>query len=87
MCVCVWACGGGGRGAVQHHVTLTVALDADGEYFLWHRSNYENMGCFPETAVRQATVNLWLHKLTVAQVVKTFPPLDIILPSTPRSSM
>ena len=60
-------------GAVLHHVTLTVALDTDGEYFMWLGLNYENMGCVPETAVRQATVNLWLHKLTVSRLVKTFP--------------
>ena len=65
LCVCVCVCG---RSAAPR-----AALDADGKYFLWHRLNYDSMGCVSETAVRQATANLWLHKLTVPQLVKTFP--------------
>jgi len=60
------------RGCVWAPYSAT-SLDADDEYFLWYKLNYENMGCVPETAVRQGTVNLWLHKLTVPQLVKTFP--------------
>ena len=55
-------------GAVQQQWHWTRSANT-----LWHGLNYENMGRVPETAVRQATVNLWLHKLTVPQLVRTFP--------------